>query len=181
MNKNTFIKILRRRVAGAAVTPSAARNMGPEGTIRAARKFLAEKVSLDKVGRSGAGYAKLLDELTSSLVEALPKGKWGAARKFLNIFVRDAASNFYLREKFGLHRVEKFLEVPVDRHVAQFLREQEREQENEGVLPKWKSVISLSSEQNKMYQNASKKFAKKENIDPIHVDIIAWRKETNYL
>jgi hypothetical protein len=68
-----FLEVMQKRVASGAVTPSAARNMGPKGTVRAARKFLARKVALKNIGSSGRNYPELLDALTLRLVRALPK------------------------------------------------------------------------------------------------------------
>jgi hypothetical protein len=156
--------------------------MGPKGTIRAARKFLAEEVSLAKIGASGRRFPKLLDRLTSKFVRKLPRGarNWGAARKFLNIYLRDAAYNVYLRKAFRLDRIERQLEVPIDRQVAEALIAEDRKLRRNS-LPRWKSVISLSPEDNIKYQTAVKEFASKEGIDTIHFNVIAWRKRSGYL
>jgi N-glycosylase/DNA lyase len=52
---------------------------------------------------------------------------------------------------------------------------------NEKSLPAWKAVVSLDSSTNKKYQDAAMWIAKKEKIDPVHFDVIAWRKNTGYL
>ena len=183
MTHTEFLEVMQKRIASGAVTPSAARNMGPEGTVRAARRFLGTKVKMNEVG-STRDYAKLLDALTSRLVRDLPKGAqhWGAARKFLNIFLRDATYNVYLRNAYRLDRIENRLEVPLDSHVAKELaKTMSRLNLQAGSLPKWKSVISLDSSQNKKYQEAVRRIAKKEGIDPVHFDVIAWRKTSGYL
>jgi hypothetical protein len=183
MNHKQFSKILQQRIASAAVTPSAARKMGPKGTVRAAREFLS-KVDLKHVGSSGKNYTRLLDNLTLRLVRALPEGAkhWGAARKFLNIFLRDATYNVHLRKTYRLGRIEGALEVPLDSHVAKELIRVTRNLGPSKVsLPRWKTVISVDGQTNKEYQDAVKRIAKKERIHPVHFDVIAWRKSSNYL
>jgi hypothetical protein len=46
---------------------------------------------------------------------------WGAARKALNLFLRDVQYSWDLSSYFGLHTIFSFLEVPLDRYVAQGL------------------------------------------------------------
>jgi hypothetical protein len=110
-------------------------------------------------------------------MQALPKGAqhWGAARKFLNIFMRDAAYNVFLRDAFQLNQVEDRLEVPVDSQVAKELKNRLPE------LPRWRTVISLDASMNKKYQDAVKRIAKQEELAPVHFDVIAWRKISDYL
>jgi hypothetical protein len=176
------LEILQKRIASAAVTPSAARNMGPKGTIKAARKFLAEEISLKDAGSSGRHYPEVLDALTLRLTRSLPKNAqhWGAARKFLNIFLRDATYNSYLRNAYRLDRIEGHLEVPLDRQMATFLLEITKKSTGKASLPRWESVISVNPSINKKYQDATKLVAKSERLDPVHLDVIAWRKNTDY-
>jgi hypothetical protein len=184
MKRGQFLKVMQQRVASGAVTPSAARNMGPPGTVRAARSFLAKKVSLKDVGSSGRRYSALLDELTLKLMRALPEKaqRWGPARKFLNIFLRDATYNVYLRNAFRLDRVESQLEVPLDSHVAEELTRRVKSlARNNKPLPKWRKVISLDRTTSQSYQDAARQIAKMEKIDPVHFDVIAWRKRSGYL
>jgi hypothetical protein len=46
-----------------------------------------------------------------------------AARKALNIFLRDVFYNHYLREEYGFGRLEQWLELPLDMDAARGLRE----------------------------------------------------------
>ena len=184
MTHEQFLEVMQKRIASGAVTPSAARNMGPRGTVRAARKFLADKIALRDVGASGQNYPQLLDGLTRRLVRTLPKQAqhWGAARKFLNIFLRDAAYNIYLRSAYRLDRIENQLEVPLDSHMARELKQAMRNLNiNNPSLPRWKTVISIDSRINKRYQDVARKIARRERIDPVHLDVIAWRKSSGYL
>ena len=85
-----------------------------------------------------------------SLKRRLPKGarSWGAARKALNIFLRDVLYNHYLRSHHGLDRLEDWLEVPLDRDVAVALR---AESEG-GELPRWKTIKRLTPDVSGRYQ-----------------------------
>ena len=43
---------------------------------------------------------------------------WGAARKAVNLFLRDALCNRYLAEEFNLKKAEAWMEIPLDSAVA---------------------------------------------------------------
>jgi hypothetical protein len=46
----------------------------------------------------------------------LPAGakNWGAARKALNLVLRDILYNQYLQREYGFNRIGKWLELPLD-------------------------------------------------------------------
>jgi hypothetical protein len=148
--------------------------MGPPGTVQAGRAFLAEEVSLKDVAQSGPSFPSLLDDLTHRLKRTLPVGgdHWGAARKFLNIFLRDALYNYVLRDAFDLQSVESYLEIPVDRQVAIKLQEAASQEDD---LPKWQSVISLDASLNAKYQNIAGRTATTFGISRVHLDLLYWR------
>jgi hypothetical protein len=184
MTHDQFLAVMQQRVASGAVTPSAARKMGPKGTVRAARKFLGHEVALHDVGDSVSRYPELLDALTFRLLRALPQNAqhWGAARKFLNIFMRDAAYNFYLRGAFGLDRIEGHLEVPLDSHAATEIASRIKElTRGAHRVPRWTTVIALDPSTSRQYQDAAKFVARVEEMDPVHLDVVAWRKKSEYL
>jgi hypothetical protein len=159
------------------VTPSAVRNMGSPGVVHAAREFLTHKVSLKEMALSGERFSGLLDLRTDQLVKAFPKPArhWGTARKVLNIFLRDATYNSFLCQAFRLDQLSKRLEVPVDRDVAEFLRN-DTSIDGQKRLLRWISIKSLNREQNKEYQDAAKLIAAREGIEPVDIDVLAWRK-----
>src|SRR5690242_18367512 len=104
-----FEDMLRRRLASAAITPSAARNMGKKGLVSAARAFLRDDIDLHEFSQADAQcFARLLNSATSSLQESLSrylrKGKtgWGPARKFINIYLRDCCYSHHLRRRYQL-------------------------------------------------------------------------------
>ena len=79
---------------------------------------------LDWLATRRQRFQSRLNVATRRLKDRLPKGarNWGAARKALNIFLRDVLYNHYLRSRHHLDRLEEWLEVPLDRDVAAALR-----------------------------------------------------------
>ena len=121
-----LISQLRRREASTAVGPSTARGMGPKGTISAAREYLAS-LDLTKFRvASEKEFRSVLNRATNRLQNQLPRSAkhWGAARKFLNIFLRNVVYNRYLRKYYRLSHLEPWLELPLDSHVAKGLRDE---------------------------------------------------------
>ncbi|HEY9707785.1 MAG TPA: hypothetical protein V6D48_06230, partial [Oculatellaceae cyanobacterium] len=118
-----YIALLQRRIASTSVGPSTARGMGPRGTIKAARQFLADLDLRRLRKRSQSSFAAVLDSMTDELIAALPRKSqhWGSARKFLNIFLRGVIYNRYLCDHYSLYRLEPWLEIPLDSHVAKGL------------------------------------------------------------
>jgi hypothetical protein len=171
--KDDLLCALQRRVASLAVGPSTARGMGPPGTIGAARSFLAalDLSALSLVCRSD--YPAYLDRLTDDFVRALPEGArfWGAARKFLNIFLRDVFYTRQLCEAFPLHHLEDLLEVPLDSHVGKALRS-----EPEGAsLPRWQTIIGLQTSISAQFQDVASGVARRRGFARVHLDLLYWR------
>ena len=170
-----LITALLRRTASISVGPSTARNMGPRGTVGAARDYLAG-LDLRKFNKkTEKEFLASLNAATVAFVKHLPSGakRWGSARKFLNIFLREVIYNRFLCEHYNLYCIEPWLELPLDSHVAEGLRE-----ESGGhSLPRWKTVIGLDSETNHQYQELAAKVAKTKNIHRVHLDVLYWRRE----
>ena len=93
-----------------------------EGTVASARARL-RTVDLSEFGTSDEEeFLAALDRWTSLVRRSLPgNARWGLARKVLNIFLRDAVYNVYLRTAFRLDRCEPLCELPMDRIVAKHL------------------------------------------------------------
>jgi hypothetical protein len=170
-----LIAKLHRRTATSAVGPSVARGMGPKNTVGQAREYLARLRPPDFRVKTEGEFQAALDRATIRLVKHLPRGAkhWGAARKFLNIFMRDLVYNRFLCEHYDLCRIEPWLEVPLDSHVANGLRE-----EPEGtLLPRWRTVIGLDKELSRQYQGVAKEVARRTKTSRVHLDILYWRRE----
>jgi hypothetical protein len=118
-------------------------------------------------------FAGVLDSATNSFLAALPrKAKhWGLARKLLNIFLRDAAYNRYLSHHFGLWRVERWMEVPLDSHVGKQLRASPEGRH----LPRWKTVIGLACEKSKAFQKVATRVARRKGVTRVDLDVYYWR------
>ena len=79
------------------IGPSRLRNHGAKGVIKAAQKYLAA-VSLSRFLVQGeASFLGALDGAEEELRLSLPQGAqhWGAARKALNLFLRDRCHDLH--------------------------------------------------------------------------------------
>jgi hypothetical protein len=116
-----------------------------------------------------------LNKATQSLLKKLPRvaQNWGAARKFLNIFLRGIIYNRFLCENYNLYHIEPWLELPLDSHVANGLRSEP----GGSSLPRWKTVIGLDNKTSQQYQNFASKIAIEKGISLVHLDLIYWRRD----
>lgn len=172
MNKD-FLALLQNRIASTSVGPSTARGMGPEGTVDVARDFL-RGIDLGEIMKfNRASFQAKLDDLTEGLRASLPRKAryWGSSRKFLNIFLRGVLYNRYLCERYDLYKLEPWLEVPLDSHVAKGLH---LEKDSE-VLPKWRTVIGLSPDENGIFQEFAETIASLRSTCRVHLDLWYWR------
>src|SRR5712691_5811356 len=98
--------------------------MGPKGTISAAREYLAGLDLTRFRASSEKEFRSSLNQATRRFLDYLPRGAkhWGAARKFLNIFLRNVVYNRFLCDHYRLLRLEPWLELPLDSQVAKGLR-----------------------------------------------------------
>jgi len=151
--------------------------MGPKGTIKAARKYLAGLKLASFAKKTEKKFQAVLNRATLRFVNHLPRRArhWGAARKFLNIFLRGVLYNRYLCEHYNLYRIERWLELPLDSHVAKCLHREK----GSGILPRWKTVIGLDKDTNQRYQEFATEVAKRKkyNTYRIHLDVYYWRHE----
>jgi hypothetical protein len=104
-----FYRDMQRYIAVTTIGPSALRNQGSKGVIKAAQNHLAV-IDLGAFHtKDEQAFLKVLDTETAELREALPKGSrhWGAARKACNLFLRDICYNRFLCERHGLAHSEE--------------------------------------------------------------------------
>ena len=171
MKPKDFIKTLQRKVAFTAVGPSALRGQG-KGVLRTSQDFLAQ-MSLTRVPKSSAKrYQLWLDRQTESLLNILPikNRPWGAARKAINLFLRDALYNKYLSKQFKLQSIETWLEVPLDSAVAKGLKLNS----NRGELPRWPGLKNLKPNISECFQVFASKQAILKGIARVHLDMYLW-------
>ena len=169
------LRILRYRLAHTAIGPSTARKMGPPGTIGRVRSFLQQIALEDFVVEEAGAFYKHLDSQTAGLQECAGVA-WGAARKFLNIFLRDALYNRWMCAEFGLGKIEDLLELPLDSHTAKGLcQAAEDHPEIAQQLPRWPGVVNLTPALSDQYQRLASDVAALKQVARVHLDILYWR------
>ena len=171
MKPKDFITTLQRKVAFTAVGPSALRGQG-KGVLRTSQDFFAQ-MSLARVPKSSAKrYQLWLDRQTESLLNSLPikNRPWGAARKAINLFLRDALYNKYLSKQFKLQSIETWLEVPLDSAVAKGLKLHS----DRGELPRWPGLKNLKPNISECFQVFASKQATLKGIARVHLDMYLW-------
>ena len=130
-------------------------------------------MSLARVPKSSAKRFQLwLDHQTELLLDTLPikNRPWGAARKAINLFLRDALYNQYLCKQFKLQSIESWLEIPLDSAVAKGLKLQS----NRGELPRWPGLKSLEPNQSEEFQFFAAKRANLKGVTRVHLDMYLW-------
>lgn len=124
-------------------------------------------------------YENFLNDHTQEILRRFAdrSQSWGAARKGLNLFLREVVYNKFMAEKFLLpidfiefNDFIKSMEVPLDRDVANGLIYDSR-----GVLPKWTSIKDINEERSILFQNTAYEIAKNKNIARVNLDLIYWR------
>jgi hypothetical protein len=165
-------RLFQIRVAEGAIGPSAMRNQGSKRVVRNARRYLSH-IDLSRIAvRRESAFRAILDRHTERLRRSLPpKAKhWGTARKALNLFLRDILYHLYLSKDFRFERVEAWLEVPLDRYVADGIRRSYR-----GPLPRWRGIIHLRPQESAAFQHAAQRIARATGVAPVHLDVFWWR------
>jgi hypothetical protein len=174
-----FWELLLQRIAGSGISPSAAQNQGPPGTLRSAQEFLFRPSLIEGFSQADTpeSFRDMLDKQTDELRLSLPLGKnkngtprgrhWGSARKFLNIFLFECTLNRYLCNHYkNLHKLEPWLEVPLDSLVGNGLAH-----EKEGKTLQWVSIIGLEKEASDQFQKVAQLVANKMNTYRVHLDL----------
>lgn len=169
-----FISILQQKTGQLAIGRSTLRNQGAPGVVGRARLFL-QQVDLAELGSvsSSQQYLQFLEDKTTGLSESFPegaKGNWGAARKALNIFIRDCLYNTYLSKVYSIERLREWLEIPLDGDVARNLYAVHKLS-----LPKWPNIRRLTPEVSAVYQQSAAAEARKLGIARVDLDIFYWR------
>jgi hypothetical protein len=168
-----FLSKLQRRTAQAAIGSSALRNQGAPGVISAARDGLARISLRDFSSANAATFRHLVDRATTKLVSTFPTGakNWGAARKAVNLYLRDVVYNRDLCLQFDLARIRPWLEVPLDKDVGTALC---REREGKH-LPEWDSIKRLDPSSSAAFQQVAAKVSKRRRVCRVDLDIYYWR------
>ena len=168
--------LTQARNAQITVGPSAIRGQ-PEGTKKAAVKYLKNLDLKDFQNVTEKRFKEILDEKTGELQKELPSNSWGMARKIMNIFLIQCFHDKYLSEKYQLDGIIDFMELPLDNKNAKKIKE---EADNEWKqLPRWINITSLKKTTCEKYQECAKEIAKKKGIERYQLDLCWWREEDN--
>jgi hypothetical protein len=168
-----LLSAMQRHVAQLAANGSSLRNQGAAGVVAVARDFL-EHVELRRFVRGGErAFNSELDHVTELLCGRFPEKarNWGAARKVLNLFLRDCLYHRYLAEAYGLDRLQEWLEVPLDSQVAEALLKALPDL----TLPAWPGIKRLTRSQSAQYQEAAVLAAEALQVARIDLDLWYWR------
>src|SRR5215469_5562004 len=134
-----FLSTLQRFLAKIAITPSAIRG-NAAGVNEAIIRFLSTLPLGDFADPQR--FAETLDEKTTELCSCFSRPiPWGTGRKCLNIFLRDALYNHYIRNHYRLDGLEPLLEIPLDGQVEAGLRRDARRHPHLAPLPAWDTII----------------------------------------
>jgi len=164
-----LLGLIQDRTAHSSVDAATLRNQGGPGVLAATRARLARIDLSGFTAGSGAAFAARLNAETGRLRRAMPggAGPWGAARKALNLFLRDVLYQRLLCEGYRLRRLEPWLEIPLDSIVAAAIQ---REASSAGI-PRWPGLKHLTPEISAVYQSAAGKVARTHATARIHLDI----------
>lgn len=170
-----FYRDMQRYIAVTTIGPSALRNQGSAGVIKAAQNYLAV-INLGAFRtKDERAFLKVLDDTTQKLKHKLPRGaqNWGAARKACNLFLRDICYNRFLCQRYGLEESEEWMEIPLDGLVATALKRKGRK----GGLPRWPGLNRLTPEVSAKFQAFARQVAADQGISRVHLDMRLWTTE----
>ena len=175
-----LVDTIQRFIARTCIDTTILRNQGI-GVAQAIAEFLEKNPQLlaEMASRGPSGFAQWLDEQTYAILEQLkplrlPKEPWGTARKAINIFLRCALYNHFLRARHDLERLETLFEIPLDSRVAVNLRAKP-----EGCgLPAWPGLKHLNKEQSELFQACAQAVAERSNLPArVYLDHELWMDE----
>jgi len=115
----TLLDDLRHHIAWCSVGPSTLHNMVEAGGLKTVHEFLC---NLEIGTLQNQDFSKLLNSWTRRLNKKLGGNRWGPARKSINLFLRDATYNHFLRLEFHLDEIECRLEIPLDSKTMNGIR-----------------------------------------------------------
>jgi hypothetical protein len=168
----SLLRLMQKKVAVSAIPPSAMRRQGLAGLLVRMRTNCLDLDLGALADSTQVEFSSFLDRATVQLCAGVAdlRCEWGAARKALNLFLRDATYNHYLREQHRLSTIEDFLELPLDRQVAdRLVAEKGRDS-----LPLWPGVHHLQPHESQEYQHFAARVADKHGCSRVHLDLYYW-------
>jgi hypothetical protein len=172
---NLFYRDRQKHIAISVIGPSALRNQGSYGVIKAAQNHLSDIDLHAFRANDETTFLHILDGQTEILRSALPRGarNWGAARKALNLFLRDICYDRFLSEKYRLASAEQWMEIPLDSLTAASLKRKGAK----GQLPQWPGLKRLTPAVSSRFQTFAKRLASSQGISRVHLDMRLWAEE----
>lgn len=170
---------MQRYIATTTIGPSALRNQGSPGVIEKAQLFLSRlDVGMFAVSDEKS-FLRVLERATAQLQHRLPADSqhWGAARKALNLFLRDVCYNRFICRTHRLAMLEPWLEITLDNLVATALKRRA----GRGGLPRWPGLKRLTPPVSEEFQSVAKRWADAEGISRVHLDMRIWLRERTKL
>jgi hypothetical protein len=167
-----LVKLIQKRIANTSVGASTVRGQ-PKNTAQNIRIFLKniDVFQFSQINQEQE-FQYILNQLTNNLIEKMPNGNFGFARKCLNIFLFEICHNTVLVKKYGLDKIIPYLEVPLDNPNEKKLRKEAKEQKNWN----WSSIKKLEFQDSEKIQAFAKKYMKKEHgFERVYFDLINWR------
>lgn len=173
----SFIRRLQARTALLAIGRSTLRNQGAPGVVAAAREYLSS-INLGEFSvTTRSAFETVLEKHTQRLMKRFPREarkNWGAARKSLNIFLRDVVYNRHLCTHHGLSRLEAWLELPLDSNTYDGLVEDSPWHQE---IQSWPGLKALDPSVSAELQAVAAGIAKRLNKDRVHLDVWYWRRK----
>lgn len=176
---NSLYHDMQRYIAVTAIGPSTLRNQGAPGVIAAAQCFLSNLALRTFTVKNEKAFLAVLDATTNELRRSLPSDSqhWGAARKGLNLFLRDICYNRFLSQRHSMGRLEPWMEIPLDSVVAAALKKHI----GKGRLPSWPGLKRLTPSGSFLFQDVARQWADAEHISRVHLDMRIWVKQRTKL
>lgn len=177
-SQEEFLELLQKRIANWSMGIRVFRGR-PSGTVADARQFM-EKLNLAVIPKTKSGFSKWLLVQTNNLASKLRKANqpdnwFGISRKALNIFLFECSMNKYLSSAYKLSEIEKNLELPIDRLVAEFINDKE-------IKVKFQSIKTLDKKAIENFQAEARSIAKRfkiKNNYRVYVDLLAWQSRSD--
>jgi hypothetical protein len=165
-------KLMQTRIANIAVGGSTVRGQ-PKNTANSIREFL-KGINLSKFEsiNNDKEFENILNILTDELINRMPNGNFGFARKCLNIFLFEICHNVPLSKKYDLQKLIPYLEIPLDNPNEKKLSKHTKELKDWD----WTSIKNLKSEDNVKIQGFARKYMRtNHDADRVYFELMNWR------
>ena len=175
MNQNEWVEHLRKHYAIASVGGSTLMHQSGKGRNFRTQQYLINNLSFEDIASlDKTGFQTFLDNKTTELSRELPKPdngrpNWGAARKVLNIFLRQCAMNKDINSFFELNRIEGYLEVPLDNHIVEKIDENA----DTSFAPNFK-IRDLTKKVSDEIQKKASDIATEKEVNRYELDVLFW-------